>query len=65
MLIVIIIVIIIIIIVIEAFVLLGCYATYVQRSSSPRRSVVDCLTLEDGTDMLSRNVIRQLSTHAA
>jgi ABC-type uncharacterized transport system permease subunit len=67
------------ILIIEAFVLLRCYTSYVgrclrtcgtaclfhSRGSVTQRKEFYCLTLEDGTDRLSRNVSEQVSTYAS
>jgi len=43
----------------EIYALLGCYAAYNDNS------LLDFLTLEDGSDRLSRNVGKQLPLYAA
>jgi hypothetical protein len=62
-----------IIVPVEAFAALGCYATLVgicsptfrYRISVKQSSFFYCLTLEDGTDRLSRNVDKQLRNNGA
>jgi hypothetical protein len=48
--------------VVKPLTLLGCYTAYISSWLSSKIGLLDCFTLEDGIDMMRRNVGHQLPT---